>query len=50
LTRRIKIPSFIPPWRDIMKEIFKKLIVDFIDRDQKTLIPREYAIPVDSGH
>jgi hypothetical protein len=31
LTRRIKIPSFIPPWRDIMKEIFKKLIVDFIE-------------------
>ncbi len=31
-----------------MKEIFKKLIVDFIERDIKNILPREYNIPLES--
>ncbi len=31
-----------------MKDIFKKLIVDFIERDIKNILPREYNIPLES--
>ena len=31
-----------------MKAIFKKLIVDFIERDIKNILPREYNIPLES--
>ncbi len=31
-----------------MKEVFKKLIVDFIQRDIKGIMPRDYQIPLES--
>jgi len=31
-----------------VKDIFKKLIVDFIERDIKNILPREYNIPLES--
>jgi len=31
-----------------MKEIFKRLIVDFIERDIKGIVPRDYEIPLES--
>ncbi len=31
-----------------MKDIFKKLIVDFMERDIKNILPREYNIPLES--
>jgi len=31
-----------------MKEVFKRLIVDFIERDIKGIVPRDYDIPLES--
>ena len=31
-----------------MKDIFKKLIIDFIERDMLNILPREYNIPLES--
>jgi len=32
----------------MVKELFKKLITDFIQRDIKDIVPREFNIPLES--